>query len=553
MKAKKKSRRSIKPNLRSIAAPIEATEQLPFLKAVTTRNTAAISAVLLCILTIAAYANSINNGFVWDDHQQIVMNLSLRPGAPFRDLIAPNDWAFARAGVRERINYYRPLQMVTYRLTANVFGLDARAFHGVNLALHIIVVLLAFALFRALTGSIGLAFGSAALFALHPIHTEAVDWIAALPDIGGTALFLAAFLFFLRSRGQISEPQASEPTRQVHVLFLAASLAEFAAALLWKESAIVFPLIVMAYVFCLSNDAAALRRLTEALKQSLSYWCILGLYFVLRLRVLGFIVMRQRAWILSRFEFGLTVLHLISAYWWKLLWPIHLNAYYVFAPVRTVWDPRAIAAILFLILTLIPVLNVYAVGRNVFCERYLYLPSVGFCLLIVRVAGWAVRSVPLRFRRIATTGALAGVVLFFAAWTAARNPVWQDDLALFTRTLESSPNAPFVEGMVAALQPNDAGGQISAESHYLRAIALAQSETPPDRSEMAIAEEGLASIYAARADFDAALRTLAQVRIADPKDPQVDGEEGLILTQAGRWMEAQAAPRAGLRSRPRRS
>jgi hypothetical protein len=79
--------------------------------------------------------------------------------------------------------------MVTYRLTADVFGFDASAFHAVNLGFHVIVVLLAFALFHALTGRMGLAFASAALFAVHPIHSEAVDWIAALPDIGCTAFF----------------------------------------------------------------------------------------------------------------------------------------------------------------------------------------------------------------------------------------------------------------------------------------------------------------------------------------------------------------------------
>jgi Flp pilus assembly protein TadD len=300
----------------------------------------------------------------------------------------------------------------------------------------------------------------------------------------------------------------------------------------------------------------------------------LGLYFLLRFRVLGFIVMRQRNWILSRFEFALTALNLILQYCWKLLVPVGLNAYYLFVPVRTLRDPRAIAAILFLILAagailyglrhaplvsfaalwvfvaLIPVLNVYAVGRNVFSERYLYLPSVGFCLLIVLMAVRVWRSLPERFRSPAAAVLSGAVLLLFAALTFARNSVWKDDSALFTRTLESSPNAPFVHAMVAALQPNNAAGQASAESHYLRAISLAQSETPPDRLELAIAGEGLASIYAAGGDFERALRALAQVRLADPKDPQVDGEEGLILTQAGRWPEAEAALRKAVAISP---
>lgn len=88
----------------------------------------------------------------------------------------------------------------------------------------------------------------------------------------------------------------------------------------------------MAYVFCLTEDAVFLRRIDGALKFSLPYWCILVLYFVLRLRVLGFLVIRQRNWILSPFEFGLTTLNLILKYCWKLLAPVGLNAYYLFVP-----------------------------------------------------------------------------------------------------------------------------------------------------------------------------------------------------------------------------
>ena len=531
------------------------------------RITVVLASVSLCVLAITAYSNGISNGFVWDDHEQVVMNASLRPGARLLRLAGTNQWGLARAGVQEQINYYRPLQMVTYRLTAEVFGFDARAFHAVNFGFHVLAVLLVFALFYKLTGRMTLAFAGAALFAVHPIHTEAVDWIAALPDIGCTVFFLLAFLFLVLAQGPGSLAPSDEPPRRFPALFLAASYTAFAAALLWKETAIIFPLIIMAYVFCLSEPATAIRRAGSTLRRSLPYWCIFGLYFLLRLRVLGFVVTRQRNWILSRFELGLTALNLMSTYCWKLIAPIHLNAYYVFVPVRTLQDPRALAAILFLILaavaivyglrraplasfaalwvfiTLIPALNVYAVGRNVFAERYLYLPSVGFCFLIVLMAARVGDALPVRLRSFALAVVLAGVLLLFMGQTFARNPIWRDDTTLFTRTLESSPNAPFVQNMVAAVQPNNATGQDSAISHYLRAISFAENEAPPNRLEMAIAGEGLASIYAARGEFEQALRALAQVRAADPKDAQVDGEEGLILMQANRWTEAQAALR----------
>ncbi len=574
MKLNEKRGRFAKRNSRLTAAPTKATKGHTFFSGPTTRITAVTAAALLCCLAVAAYANSISNGFVWDDHEQVVMNSSLRPGAPLLRLAEANIWGFTHGGVREKINYYRPMQMVTYRLTAEVFGFDARAFHAMNLTFHVIVVLSVLVLFRKLTTCTGLSFAAAALFAVHPIHAETVDWIAALPDIGCTIYFLFAFLFFVLARGQSSQPRRTEPARRFHALFPAVSYVAFAVALLWKETAIIFPLIVMAYVVCLGEPAALISRIGSALKRSLPYWSILGLYFLMRLRLLGFVVTSQRNWILSRFEFGLTAVNLISTYCWKLLAPIHLNAYYVFVPVRTLQDPRAITSILFLTLaagaiayglpraplasfaalwvfvTLIPVLNVYAVGRNVFAERYLYLPSVGFCLLIVIMAAWVGRSLPVLVRSSVAAVVLAAILLLYAAQTIARNPVWKDDVTLFTRTLGSSPNAPFVQNMVAAVQPHNAIGQNSAESHYLRGISLAESEVPPNRLEMAIAGEGLASIYAARGDFERALRALAHVRVAYPEDTQVDGEEGLILMEANRWTEAQAALRRAVAITP---
>jgi len=165
------------------------------------------AAALLLALAALPYANSLENGFVWDDHQQVVMNSALRPDSPFRHLFEAKIWGSSRQGILQPTNYYRPLQMVAYRLTADVFGFNARAFHAVNLTFHIFAVLLAFALFRKLTNSIGVSFAAAALFAGHPVHSEAVDWIAALPDIGCTVFFLMAILLFGLTRKDLSHPQ----------------------------------------------------------------------------------------------------------------------------------------------------------------------------------------------------------------------------------------------------------------------------------------------------------------------------------------------------------
>ena len=532
-----------------------------------------LSIAILCALVLAAYSNSIGNGFVWDDNQQIVMNPDLRPGAPIGHLFSGDVWNF-RGHAGGGRNYYRPLQMLAYRLMAFIWGFDPHAFHALSIGFHLVAVLLAFFVFRRLCGRIDLAFAAAALFAVHPGHAEAVEWISALPDLGCTAFLLLAFFFFHVAHFDPANSEARIQARNARILPASLSSAIFFGAMLWKETAIVFALLVMAYVVSVDRGSAFSSRLRRAVLLSLPYWCIAAVYLLLRLRVLGFLANKQRNWALNPFQFVLSDLNLVLQYWVKLIAPVHLNAYYVFSPVRSLADPRAMIAILaflcalfllarglwraplaafaalWVFLTLLPVLDIYAVGRNAFTERYLYLPSVGFCLLVALAAAWLERFVSSGYRAASAVVTLLAIVSVFTAATILRNPDWKDDSTLFTRTLEASPNAAFVQNMVGELQRGEVGETAAAESHFLQAISLAEKEEPPDRLQIASACESLAWIYADRSDFDRALLTVDKARVADAEDPKTDVEQALILSRAGRWTEAKVAAQKALATVP---
>ncbi len=370
---------------------------LPPKQGASARPYLALAACTLVALVLIAYYNGLANGFVWDDHQQIVMNPTLRPTTPLTRIFS-SDVRFAHQDPSVQNRTYRPLQMLTYRIVAGTFGLGPTPFHLASLFLAIACVLAAFAVFWLLTRSTFSAFAAASLFAVYPIHTEAVDWIAALPDLGCTLFLLIALALFLAAR----------PTELPHRpawLFPLLSLAAFAISLLWKETSAVFPILVVVYVLIVEKTG-----LRAALKASATYWAVFALYLIVRFSVLGGMATGARDWALDPLQFLLTTSHLMLSYWLKLAWPFQLNAYYVFSPVRSLADPHAIAAIVFVLaaiaglvylvrrtplpafaalwvcITLLPALDIYAVGRNVFAERYLYLPSIGFCLLLTLAA-----------------------------------------------------------------------------------------------------------------------------------------------------------------------
>src|ERR1700679_3535870 len=130
----------------------------------------ALAACALVALTLIAYYNGIANGFVWDDHQQIVLNPALKPAAPIAQIFS-SDIRFAHEDPTFQNRTYRPLQMLTYRIIAASFGLTPVPFHIANLLLAIAAVLAAFAVFRLLLPNTFSAFAAASLFAVYPIHT----------------------------------------------------------------------------------------------------------------------------------------------------------------------------------------------------------------------------------------------------------------------------------------------------------------------------------------------------------------------------------------------
>ena len=377
----------------------------------------ASATVLLLALVLLMYANGSRNGFVWDDHEQLVMNPAVQPRAPLSPLFT-SDVRFSHLGLGAQTHTYRPLQMASYWVIANSYGIDPGPFHWCSICLAAAGVLAVFFVFYWLTERVSIAFAASVLFAVHPLHSEAVDWVAAVPDLGcGLCLLIAfgGFLILERNRGRSARGRWSGWSLSL------LSLVALAAALLWKETALVFPVLLGSYVLLLGSDGR--RRVVSALKKSAPYWVVCGFYLLARIHVLGTLATGGRSWKLTPIQFALTDSHLFALYWLKLLVPFPLNAYYQFAPVRSSLDFGAIVSVLFVVcvigglvylirraplagfaalwvcLTLLPVMNINALGRNAFTERYLYIPSVGFCLLITLGATWLIQRLDSRYQK----------------------------------------------------------------------------------------------------------------------------------------------------------
>src|SRR5580704_15750397 len=154
----------------------------------------AVTFLILFLLAFLPYANTLMNSFVYDDGFQVVENPYVHSFHYLRQIFTTNVWSFQ--GAQGVTNYYRPMMSFGYLLCYQIAGAIPFSFHLMNMVLNGVVVWLVFYLVRRFSGE-RVALIAAGLFALHPIHTESVAWIAAVTDLELTFFYLATFLFYM--------------------------------------------------------------------------------------------------------------------------------------------------------------------------------------------------------------------------------------------------------------------------------------------------------------------------------------------------------------------
>nr|XP_023499076.1 transmembrane and TPR repeat-containing protein 1 isoform X2 [Equus caballus] len=211
------------------------------------------AAALLAGASCLCYGRSLQGEFVHDDVWAIVNNPDVRPGAPLRWGIFTND--FWGKGMAENTSHksYRPLCVLTFKLNIFLTGMNPFYFHAVNVILHCLVTLvLMYTCDKTVFKNRGLAFVTALLFAVHPIHTEAVAGIVGRADVLACLLFLLAFLSYNRSVDQCCVGECFPPTASPFFLLLSLFLGT--CAMLVKETGItVFGVCLVYDLFSLSH------------------------------------------------------------------------------------------------------------------------------------------------------------------------------------------------------------------------------------------------------------------------------------------------------------
>jgi tetratricopeptide (TPR) repeat protein len=553
---------------------------------------------VLILISALPYLNTLWNGFVQDDNRQVLFNPYLRSFSHLREIFATNVWSYV--GAQGMTNYYRPLMTLGYLLCYQFLGPLPYGFHLANVVLNAAVVCLVFLATERLFRNRTLGFVAAGIFALHPIHSESVDWIAAVTDLQLTLFYLLAFWFFLKIPRPGPHHRLISFSDRRGLRGGAAELGmvlSFTLALLAKEPAATLPFLATFYEHFLRCDRAQ-TTLGQKLSRYFTLWLVDIAYLMLRVRVFGGLVPVLQLPQISRREAFYSSFALVAQYVWKLLWPVRLCGFYTFHKSLALSDPRVIAGILILglslsvfayawrrerlvsfgllwfFLNLAPVLNARWLGANVFAERYLYLPSLGFCW----VAAWAGRLLWIRLaerpaaRKLYAAG-LAMVAILCMLRIVTRNRIWRDDLTFYRSTLAMQPDAIAPRINLGAVYWNSGSPDLAeaewrealrrAPNHWLILNDLGLAAAKKKRYEEAIEDFdrsirlrpnyvdshiNLGRTYAEIGAFEKAEAQLRAAVALAPLDVHARNELASYYFDAGRFAEAEAQFRASVSS-----
>ncbi len=519
--------------------------------------------LLLAAACVLACSNTFGNKFVLDDNSIIVSNTMIRSLDRCGELFTSPYW-----GNQAEDKLYRPLTVLTYAIdrawASKPDGdLDPWAFHFTNMLAHALATLALWLFLRRLLrgethGDLAAA-GAALLFAVHPVHTEAVTGIV------GRAEVLCALFYFLAGVAWLRFREAA--TRASAAANYAACVACFALSLLCKEMGLPLPGVLFLcdlYRIARGRETAPRAQLLGrlALPQVGFLFVIFG-YFVLRSAILG--RPGPTATVFALYQTGidvrlLTAFTVLADYVRLLFLPFGLRAEYsvnvVPAAFASWGDPWAWASIAFLgalaagavfswrrapvvtfaigwfFLSIVPVSNVILPIGCIQAERFLYIPSVAGVLALAWLLGGlrGARAFPAAVCVLAVVG-LAG--------TLARNTAWATEKALYADAIAKDPERNARAYSWLGSYYFAYGRYDDALAQYDRAIGI-WDRYPQFYEARGRLHQARGKYEIALLDFDQAVQYAARLNRSGIPHPRMLHGRGSLLMEMRRFGDARA-------------
>ncbi|EEF62405.1 tetratricopeptide repeat protein [Pedosphaera parvula] len=502
--------------------------------------------LLLALVTLAVYSPVIRNDFInYDDPDYVTLNYNVQGGLNATSIA----WAFTTG----HSTNWHPLTWLSHMLDCQFYGLNPIGHHLTNLLLHLCNTILLFLVMRLFTGELWPSALVAALFAWHPLHVESVAWVSERKDVLSTFFWLLTLLAYWW--------YARFPTIKRYLVVLAC----FLLGLLSKPMVVTLPFVLMLMDYWPLNriaefppnlKLAGTRPITPVSWKQLVTEKTPLLLLSTASSVVTFLVQRAGGAVAPLENVTLTARvenALVSylRYLGKMFFPHNLAVPY---PMPEEWPaPLVIFAILalsfltflalkwlrrapyffmgyfFFLGTLVPVIGLIQVGRQSMADRYSYIPLIGIFIIIA----WGIRELMERWPkyRLLAVGSICLLVGSCLPLTYLQARFWKSSIALFSHTLEASPDAQEArlllgKAFCTAGQPEKAMEQFS---QILR--------SNPNSADALFA---IGVLRTAEHKLDEAVDYLTQAVRLSPEMPNFHSQLGEVLLARGNLGEAMA-------------
>lgn len=548
------------------------------------------AAILAAALGALVYANSLTNEFAYDDLHIVIENTGIQSLDSLPAALTRPYWP---GPYGEQLGLWRPTTTLALGLQYAATGDNPTLYHVVNVAAHALTTALVVVLLAELL-SLAAALTAGLIFAVHPVHVEAVANVIGIAEILPAIFYLLACLVHLRGRAETRWPRA-----------LAVG-ALYALAFGGKESAVTLPGAVL--LLDAARSRLAFRELPDYLRRRWRAYAVMagvaGAMLWVRFQVLGSIAHPfgpLGADLLAEIPRVWTLSEVWSHYVRLLVFPLDLSSDYSpnVIPIHFGWNAAnlvglvlalgilvgALAAwrradlgpgsesaraasfgVVWFLVTISPVSNVLFLTGVLLAERTLYLPSVGF----VAAAGWGLVKLSRRRRRTAVgVVALAMALMGWRTWE--RNPTWKDNITVFGTLIEDYPysgRSQWVLGDLFFQRGNPEQGLVSYRAaidilgpHYQLITEISKKLIGAeyydaaerlllyswrDEPEFSVAPGLLAVIASERGDPEATERYCRAALALDDRDAVRHHLLAWALAQQGRWEEAVEARKGAI-------
>ncbi|HEU0118499.1 MAG TPA: hypothetical protein VFR09_07685 [Alphaproteobacteria bacterium] len=438
---------------------------------------------MLAVMVLAAYSNVYHNVFLFDDESLIQRNQYVLGNLPMSHIFLSS--AAGGAGITN--DFYRPLQILVYTIINSLFGLSITAYHALNVGLHVINTCLVYALGRKLKIRPTAVFFGTLIWALHPLHTEAVTYISSTADTLSVVFSLITLLMIL-------------PEATLKRVLLACPV--YILAILSKETAVTVPLLAMCCLFLLSPE----RKNWKLYLPLWPLFALAAIYSVLRFTVLDFQQFDHSFDSLPALHYYAThidsriytFLATIPAYVSVLFVPVDLHYERMFPVYTSFFTADVLEGFAILLVGIgVTIWGIrkkhyalswafmwFAAAHSLdagivvplimrFLEHWMYVPAIGLCLgFSESLAGLLEYKGLKHFEGLAGIVAL-GIAVTLGVMTYDQNTVWKDEFTFYPNILN--------HGEVSVRAMNNLGRAYAERKEYDKALAIfRQSEQVND-------------------------------------------------------------------------